>query len=386
MLVVNSETNSTPGIDQEFSGNTIEPYSVQEVAQKCLHCRKCLTDCRFLTQNGTPGHIARQYQEDTATLQQLSFSCSLCNLCTQHCPLDLEPARMFLDLRREAVSVRKGDFKHHRRLLKYEQLGGSWPFKYVHLPPGATTIFFPGCALPGARPDHTLRLYSHLRQHDPTIGIILDCCNKPSHDLGRQRFFNDRFIAREQLLQSHGIRKIITACTNCYQAFSLNTQSFQVTTAYSVMADNGFTPSLKSHTMQCTIHDPCAIRFQQEIHQSVRTILKNLGVHLTEMEHNRATTLCCGEGGAAGCMGGGYAAEWSKKRHSEANGQPLVTYCAGCTAMLQNAGKVHHILDLLFPEAGNDHISPRAIRPPMTYINRLTLKRKLKQLFYGDKK
>jgi Fe-S oxidoreductase len=366
--------------DLKITGNAETPLSVQQVAEKCLHCLKCLKDCRFLSQHGSPGQLARQYNKNPEKLLKISFSCSLCNLCTQHCPLDLEPARMFLDLRKETVHTSKSLSRNYRRLLSYEKVGNSWPLKYMHIPQGATHVFFPGCALPGARPAHTLRLFSYLRQLDPTIGIMLDCCNKPSHDLGREKFFTDRFSSREQLLRSSGITSVITACTNCYQAFSLNSRKLKITTAYSVMSDNNFNPPSKLPSAVYTIHDPCSIRFKQDIHQAVRALVANLGLQVSEMEHNRATTLCCGEGGAAGCMGGGYAAAWSKKRHAEAKGQPLITYCAGCTAMLQSVGKVHHIVDLLFPEAGDDHKKPRQTGPPTTYINRIRLKWKLKKL------
>lgn len=371
--------HSAPAITEGREGRSVR-QSVEEIGSSCVQCRKCLTDCTFLAQHGTPGQLARNYTRNRAGLRHLAFSCSLCNLCNQVCPLDLEPARMFLDLRREAVELKNGNYKAHRRLLSYEKLGSSRLFRYLALPPKSTTLFFPGCALPGARPDHTLQLYLHLKTQDPTIGIMLDCCNKPSHDLGRQTFFEDRCDARNKLLQSRGIRNIITACPNCYQAFSLYGNDFKVSTAYSVIADNGFTPRKKFSGSTCTIHDPCSVRFEQEIHQAVRSLTHDLDVQLVEMEHNRATTLCCGEGGGAGCMGGGHAAKWSDKRHGEADGQPLITYCAGCTAMLQHHGTVHHIVDLLFPGASSDHTPPQHIGPPMTYINRLKLKHKLNKL------
>lgn len=330
-----------------------------------------------MTKHGSPGELARRYPQDQEKLRQLAYSCSLCNLCSHICPLDLEPARMFLDLRREAVRLNKWDDHPHKRLLAYEKLGGSRLFRHLSLPEGATTVFFPGCALPGARPEHTLHLYLYLKERDPSLGIMLDCCNKPSHDLGRQLFFEDRSLARNQLLRSKGIRTIVTACPNCYQAFSLCPGDFTVTTVYNLLADHGCIPHREFSGTSCTIHDPCSIRFAQHIHQAVRTIAGNLELQLFEMEHNRADTLCCGEGGAAGCMGGDHAAAWADRRQGETNGQPLITYCAGCTRMLRKRGRVHHIVDLLFPEAGSDSIRPRRLSAPMSYFNRLKLKLKL---------
>jgi Fe-S oxidoreductase len=287
---------------------------------------------------------------------------------------------MFLDLRREKVKAGdKGTLKPYRRLLTFEKLGSTRIFRYFFAPAGADTIFFPGCALPGARPDHTLKLYAFLQRLDPDIGIMLDCCNKPSHDLGRQQFFDERSQKKIQFLTAHGIQHIITACPNCFQTFSQYYGNFRITSAYTVIAESGLIPQQISQAT-CAVHDPCSIRFHQEIHQAVRTISRSLGVNLVEMGHNRETTLCCGQGGATGCLGGGYAAGWSEKRHEEISGRQLLTYCAGCTDMLQRYGKVNHIVDLLFPDAGNDHISPRPIRAPETYLNRLKLKRLLKRL------
>lgn len=359
------------------------PPSVAEIARKCTHCRECLAECRFLAEHDTPGILARQYRQDPEKLQQLAYSCSLCNLCTQICPQGLEPAAMFLDLRREAVRQGNWDHRAHKRLLGYEKLGGSRLFRYLSLPEGATTVFFPGCALPGARPEHTLQLFLYLKERDPSMGIMLDCCNKPSHDLGRQRYFEDRSQARNQLLSAQGIQTIVTACPNCYQAFSLSAGDFTVTTVYQLLADHGYFPRRKFSATRCTLHDPCSIRFEQDVHQAVRTIAGSLDLQLFEMEHNRATTLCCGEGGAAGCMGGDHAAAWADRRRRETDNHPLITYCAGCARMLQHRGRVHHIIDLLFPDAGSDHLVPRRIETPMTYLNRLKLKLKLRFRFGG---
>lgn len=287
---------------------------------------------------------------------------------------------MFLDLRKEAVRNKSGSFKQHRKLLNYEKLGGSSLLYFAHMPSECRSIFFPGCALPGARPEQTIQLYLQLKKHIPDLGIMLDCCNKPSHDLGREQFFQNRFLARERLLRSKGITNIITACTNCYQAFSQNSTYLKTTTAYNLLADHGFTPETTFPDMNCTIQDPCTTRFEQKLHCDVRTLTERLKLQVVEMEHSRATTLCCGEGGASGCMKESQAGDWIEKRHKEAMGRPLITYCAGCTSTLQHKGPVFHIVDLLFPEEDTEHIQPTRIVPPRTYWNRLKLKFRLKRI------
>ncbi len=36
----------------------------------------------------------------------------------------------------------------------------------------------------------------------PSVGIVLDCCTKPSHDLGRDDFFNAMFERNERFSDS----------------------------------------------------------------------------------------------------------------------------------------------------------------------------------------
>ncbi len=70
-------------------------------SELCTKCRACLTDCAFLRKHGTPGEVAGSYdscrQEDLA----MPFECSLCGLCGAVCPGGLQPADMFLEMRRE---------------------------------------------------------------------------------------------------------------------------------------------------------------------------------------------------------------------------------------------------------------------------------------------
>jgi len=99
-----------------------------------------------------------------------------------------------------------------------------------HLPEACQTILFPGCTLTGTRPDTTLKLLNYLKKIYPRLGIVLDCCCKPSHDLGRQTFFHEMFSEMQKYLIDHGIKNVITACPNCYQMFNHYGSPLEVTT------------------------------------------------------------------------------------------------------------------------------------------------------------
>jgi len=283
---------------------------------------------------------------------------------------------MFLKLRQEAVTLGENHLRQHRRLLGYERFGGSAIFRHLHLPAHCETIFYPGCTLTGTRPEETMKLYRLLQTVDPTIGIMLDCCNKPSHDLGRQQFFHKRFSERLQLLAKRNIRRIITGCPSCLQAFSVLPHGFTVTTVFSLLADNSKLIPERFSGLNCHVHDPCSVRFSGTLHADVRSICKALGFKLTEMVHNRENTFCCGEGAGVGFIDQRLSAEWNRKRLAEAEDQLLVTYCAGCTSQLRDHGNVHHLVDLLFADETKVPVA-RIVTSIQSWLNRFMVKIRL---------
>ncbi|MCI5221040.1 MAG: hypothetical protein D3914_18055, partial [Candidatus Electrothrix sp. LOE2] len=152
-------------------------------AENCLDCGRCVRECRFLQQYGSPKAIASSWQPNTKFGRQLPFACNLCGLCTAVCPpkVGLDPATMFLEMRQQVVESGAAPFPKHKRLLAYEERGVSDRYSWLALPEHCDTVLFPGCAFAGTRPARLLELFEHLRQSIPSLGMVLGCCTKPSH-------------------------------------------------------------------------------------------------------------------------------------------------------------------------------------------------------------
>jgi uncharacterized membrane protein YdjX (TVP38/TMEM64 family)/Fe-S oxidoreductase len=351
----------------------------KEVTEKCIECPLCRRDCAFLEKYGNPKEIAAQIDSQDDAPLALAYECSLCGLCGAVCPVDLNPRKLFLEMRREAVTKGIAPFPEHKMLLDYEKRGTSKKYSYYALPEGCEFVFFPGCGLPGTRPKRTLQVFNHLQSYIPSLGIVLDCCTKPSHDLGRQDFFLTMFGEMRDYLVRNGVRTVLTACPNCFRMFKEYGNGLEVKTVYEVLAEQDLPASSATAGKPVVIHDPCAIRGEIPVHDAVRTLVRNQGLPVDEMTHHGVKTLCCGEGGAVGLTAPELAGQWGQKRRGEAENREMVTYCVGCSNLLGKLTPTRHLLDLAFePEATRQgRVKPAG--PPLTYWNRIKLKKEIKK-------
>jgi uncharacterized membrane protein YdjX (TVP38/TMEM64 family)/Fe-S oxidoreductase len=349
-------------------------FSQATVSSGCTQCGLCVKECRFLQRYGTPKKIADGFDPQQKEQLAMPFECSLCGLCTAVCPEPIDPGAMFLEMRREAVKRGNNQFFEYSGLLGYERKGVSRRFSWYGLPTDCDTIFFPGCALPGTRPAQTRSVFETLQKSIPALGIVFDCCTKPSHDLGRQEYFTAMFGEMKDYLVGQGVKTVLVACPNCYKMFSEYAPELSVRTIYEVLVKSGL-GSVPTVTGTVTIHDPCVIRSVAPPQDAVRALVTGTGLTIAEMPHSRQTTLCCGEGGTVACLEPDFADDWGKKRKREAAGRRTITYCAGCTHMLGNHTPTSHVVDLLADPTATIAGKAKVSKAPFTYLNRLKLKK-----------
>jgi uncharacterized membrane protein YdjX (TVP38/TMEM64 family)/Fe-S oxidoreductase len=348
-----------------------------EIRKGCTSCDICLHDCAFLRKHGNPGRIADAYSPTDKESRALPFECNLCGLCSSVCPERLDLNTLFLEMRREAVDRDGGGFPEHNVIINYEKTGTSRRFSLYRLPEGCDTVFFPGCALAGTRPDGVRKVFDSLQRTIPHLGIVFDCCLKPSHDLGREAYFTAMFNEMRDYLVGQGIKTVLTACPNCQLMFGTYGDGLTTSTIYEALAAGDTPVGRVSGTV--TIHDPCSIRGFAEVHAAVRDLLGRTGLTIEEMPHSGTSAICCGEGGAVAFLAPELAEGWRNLRHSEADGRKMVTYCAACAAVLGKRGSCSHVIDILFDAENALAGKAKVSKAPFTYLNRLLLKREFKR-------
>ena len=381
MYLSSAESTNAPALQSLPSVRQPLAEQVAGIAETCINCPKCMSECEFLKQNGTPKFIAEHYHPDDPDWLTLAFACSLCGLCAVVCPVKLEPANMFIEMRREAVDRGAAPLPAHKGIMAYEQRGISERYSWYSLPEGCDTVLFPGCTFAGTRMDTTIALYEHLKQTLPNLGIVLDCCCKPSHDLGRDAFFQAMFGELREYLTDHGVKTVIVVCPNCFKVFKTYGGPLTVITAYQLLASDGTPVKIKNGKgfAAFSIHDPCVLRNEPSIQDAVRNLAVKEGVEIQEMPHSRETTLCCGEGGSVGFVNTELSAGWGMLRKKEAKDRRLLTYCAGCAGFLNRKTPTDHILDAVFYPDDVAAGKRKVAHPPLTYFNRIRLKRYLKK-------
>jgi uncharacterized membrane protein YdjX (TVP38/TMEM64 family)/Fe-S oxidoreductase len=354
------------------------PGLLDTVGTDCSECGRCVTECVFLRRYGTPKTIADSFDASDKTSLSRPFECSLCGLCAAVCPEGLDLENLFLEMRREAVERGFGHFPEHAPLVNYERLGTSRRFTLYRLPQGCTTVFFPGCALSGTRPDGVTKVFSLLQKADPAMGIVFDCCMKPSHSLGRERYANAMFEEMRDYLVKQGVKEVLVGCPNCQVMFDSFGGGLAVRTIYKVLADSAL--PLEKATGSVTVHDPCVIRNAEPVQRAVRTLLQRQGLTVEEMPHSGKTTLCCGLGGGVKMFAPDLAQEAAAGRKDEAQGRRIITYCAGCVQALAPQTPTSHLLDLLFAPEQTLAGKKQGTAAPFTYLNRLRLKKSFKKM------
>ena len=212
--------------------------SLGEITTKCTQCKRCVRDCAFLRRNGDPNELAQKFQNGTLDVK-IIFSCSLCQLCTAVCTENIDPNRMLWLMRGWAVAKGQVDYSLFRGILNYERLGFSPLFRLELVTQGCKTLFFPGCATAGSRPHQLMHVIRLLRKQIPDLGVMLNCCGKPSHDLGRLEYFEDKWRSIENRLTVLGIETVLTACPSCHQVFQQYATGVTVKSLYQVIDISG---------------------------------------------------------------------------------------------------------------------------------------------------
>jgi len=379
-----------------------EGYSREEAgneAHRCLQCQclECVKVCEYLAHYGSyPKRYVREiYNNDSIIMgthlaNRMVNSCSLCSLCKEVCPVDLNMADVCLDARQSMVKKGKMPPSVHDFALRDMQFSLSEAFYLVRHEPGfsaSSALFYPGCQLSASSPHHVARVYKHLRSTiKGGVGLILGCCGAPAFWAGQEELFQRTIRTTAEEWERMGKPRIITACSSCYRIFKDYLHDLPVESLWTVL-DNAELPEVRQvmKPKPMAIHDPCATRNDRAIQQSIRRIVAKLGVQLKELGHHPELTTCCGYGGHMSFANPEVADKVVNRRITESDADYLA-YCAMCRDNFAARGKrVLHILDLIFGTGSDETARQKGPGYSQRHENRAKLKTEFLRDLWDEK-
>ncbi|HEY8346715.1 MAG TPA: heterodisulfide reductase-related iron-sulfur binding cluster [Symbiobacteriaceae bacterium] len=293
------------------------------------------------------------------------WACTTCRACMEVCPVFIEHVPKIVEMRRHQVML-QGEFppELNQTFKNLERQGNPWGLgahtrakwaEDLGVPtleenPDAEYLFWPGCA--GAFDQRGQKIARAIVQLLRTAGVsfaILGkeerCTGDPARRVGNEMLFQQLAMENIEVLKSYNVKKIITHCPHCANAFANEYRQlgFEVMVLHhtqllnQLVKENRLKP-VHPINAKVTYHDSCYLGRYNQIYRPPRELLQAIpGVELREMERHGYRSMCCGAGGGRMWMEEhhGTRINVERARQAIATGANLVaTNCPFCMTML----------------------------------------------------
>lgn len=194
-----------------------------------------------------------------------------------------------------------------------------------------TVYYSPGCALLLYKPDLAEKILETLKRKYPDIGMHTVCCH---HEPG---------------LPEGSV--IINTCPGCDRRFSTLYKGIKTISLWEVMTDIPDFSFPDYGGSRMAVLDACPVRGAEHVHDAVRKVLAQMNISVSEPEHTRASSRCCGDS-FYGRIPVNEVLAQMEKRAGEMPEEEVAVYCVSCVKSMKNGGRTPRYLpDLLFGES-----------------------------------
>ncbi|MBR6444224.1 MAG: NAD(P)-binding protein, partial [Firmicutes bacterium] len=271
--------------------------------------------------------------------KRLINTCTMCGLCEDVCPEDIDIGPVALMARRVLHRQGKMIFAMHQFFLNDMDHANGPLANIVKDPPvtigkpetkASKYAFFPGCQIGAADPELVTGAYSYILQHEPETGLMLGCCGVPAEWSGDP----DRLDAENERIRSEweslGKPELILACATCAKQFDKFFPDIKYRFLYDLMAEWGTDFASKGDgKREFAIFDPCSTRGRDDLRDSVRDVIAGAGYALEPLERQEKHSACCSFGGQGSDANPPFT-EFVRKRRIEESEDPYICYCINC--------------------------------------------------------
>ncbi|MBK8021117.1 MAG: FAD-dependent oxidoreductase [Chloroflexi bacterium] len=349
-------------VTQEGNGWYYDRDEAMREASRCIQCEcmECVKACEYLKHyERYPRRYVREIYNNLSIVKGTRYantfinSCSLCGLCGELCPEDLDMGEVNLAARQSMVEQGRMPASAFDFALREMAFSNSDHFSLVRNAPGTSAsdyVLFPGCQLCASSPQHVEAVYAHFRDRlaQADVGLMLGCCGAPAKWAGDSALFERTTAHWREALKQMGDPTVILPCPSCYQTFKTTLPDVQIVSLWEALEQVGLPEGVQPVAQRVAIHDPCSARRERPMQDSARRLAERLGCTIEELPLSREKTVCCSYGGHMWLANPEIAKKTVKRRIDESTADYL-TYCAMCRDFFANQGKrALHLLDLVY--------------------------------------
>ncbi|MBP1693997.1 MAG: protein of unknown function cysteine-rich region domain protein, partial [Chloroflexi bacterium] len=339
---------------EQFGATRLEDLGWEQImdAYACIMCYRCQEVCPayntgkvlspaameinkryYINQAGKElanGQPTPKTLLEMAIPEEAIWACTACGACVQICPVNNEPMRDILQIRRSLVLMEnqfpkqlQAAFRGMERQVNPWGVSPAERMKWAQgldVPtiddnPEPEILWWVGCApATDARAQKTARAFAQILNaagiNYAVLGENEQCTGDSARRAGKEDLFFGLATANVELLNEVKPKRIVTTCPHClhtlkneYPAFGGNYKVIHHTQLIAELISIGslrLNPisNVQHPTSTITFHDPCYLGRQNGILEAPRQDLAASGLELVEMAHHEAQSFCCGAGGA----------------------------------------------------------------------------------------
>ncbi len=384
---------------EQFGATRLEDLHWEQImdAYACIQCYRCQEVCPayntgkvlspaameinkryFINQEGkrlANGETTSKTLLEMAIPAEAVWACTACGACVQICPVNNEPMRDILNIRRALVLMENQFPKQLQTAFRgMERQANPWGvspaerMKWadgLQVPtiddnPEPEILWWVGCApATDARAQKTARAFAHILNtagvNYAVLGEGEQCTGDSARRAGKEDIFFGLATANVEILNEVKPGRIVTTCPHClhtlkneYPAFGGNYEVIHHTQLINELIAGDrlkLNPQAPNQNLRpkMTFHDPCYLGRQNNILEEPRQDLARLGINLVEMARSGEKSFCCGAGGAQ---------MWKEEEHGSqrinaarfqealaSGAEAIAVGCPFCMVMLTDARK-----------------------------------------------
>lgn len=262
-------------------------YTMFELSA-CSRCGICIDHCPInkeldITHTQSVYFLRDlRYKKDVS---QIADHCLLCERCATDCPVNLDLMAIRKQERNKGALDTTGNYQYLKDIKPFNAIG--------------RVGYFGGC-MSHLTPNIAKAMKEIFEAADQKYWFIDEdrsiCCGRPLLQQGFVNQANELRKKNTELIHNSKVTMLVTSCPICYQSFkkeyALKIPVMHHTEYIALLLKNGLI-KVKQDDLKTVYHDPCELGRGCGIYEEPREVLREV-THLVRAKEEKEKSMCCG--------------------------------------------------------------------------------------------